>query len=349
MPLVTSNWYGIQAQGTPFDDAERQNAAARNAALMGRDEARGINQDNLNFATWQTQRGERADAARLQAQRELAKMGMDFETGRMEKQHGWDTERTASDRAWELDPSRPQNQMTAMTLADLKDRQNRALAQRQALDKFVQGGGLSKLGLPDDVAGLIGPEGAGTLIANTITRSQNKLDAEAAQLQQIVNDPAASPEDRKLAREKIATNPQMQQRVVAPATKPKFDPTADVESRRTIELELNRAIEQSGIQAGRTAGGDEDVAASRDRLQRFVEGAAERVAMTTGYSKDSVRGYMLAALQRRMGSGELRTAGQTAGRVLRGVSTLGLSEIGNQESELQAATRAVLKTYGLGG
>lgn len=111
MPLVGTNFYGTQVQRTPWDDAEQYDAASRDATIRGlndrlaqqqnRSDALQMHRDTLNYGVWQDQRNDARSLQAMEAQKQLAKMGFDFQSGMFDKTQaaedarqraGWDRE-----------------------------------------------------------------------------------------------------------------------------------------------------------------------------------------------------------------------------------------------------------------
>lgn len=125
MPLVGTNFYGIQAQNTGWDDAERYNASSRDAAIRdlqnrllakrGQDNALQMNRDNLDFARWSEGQQDARFTRGLEAQRGMAQDAQNFQRSMASDQ-----------RAYEADAWKTREQpFQQAQLADIARRQKR--------------------------------------------------------------------------------------------------------------------------------------------------------------------------------------------------------------------------------
>jgi hypothetical protein len=131
MPTVSHSWLGgNRADSNAFDQADAQNAAARDAAISQLNERnmrqqdrswqRGMNQDTLNFNMWD--RGQQREASALEL---AARRGMQSDSFAQEEKGwantaattaaGWRHDQERDDRAWNRDAPLRDLNMTALT------------------------------------------------------------------------------------------------------------------------------------------------------------------------------------------------------------------------------------------
>ena len=195
MPLTGRNFYGVQVQRTPYDDAEAQRAVSQDAWNMaqyqndwaerrfqqGRGDAWAMNRDNLNFNKYALDRADVRSAAAIEAQRKIAEMGFAHDKTMFDRRAdvedartlaGWDREDAIDERNWNRDAAgRAARDAAAKSQALYYERMDKEANDRDARNKALQavmstpeGRDAARAGQYDVISELMAKQNPGALL-----------------------------------------------------------------------------------------------------------------------------------------------------------------------------------------